>query len=427
LLLALPLIFFGYVWRVFVTRKASESWRANLGALPNLANRDQGKKLVWMHAASVGEVIASQPVLDALRDRLQHVMVLLTTITQTGNEVARNSPRRADVVSYFPLDLPPIVRAALNRVMPDVFVMVETEIWPNFLAFAKRLGIPTILVNGRISDKSFQRGRRWRWLLGWAVRNIDYCCMQSKLDAERIIQLGARPESVRVLGNTKFDQEGAHLNDDEVRRLRAELGIPENSPVFIAGSTNPGEEGEVLRAFRRIRESVPDLRLIIAPRQIERSDEIEGIACQMGFSCARRSSRARESEYDVLILDTFGELAAVYSVACVTFVGGSLIPKGGHSIFQPIIQGKPVMFGPYMHNFRDISHQAIAAGIGFEVHNDQEMASVAKMLMADERRLTEIKASCEKLVMENRGASERYADLIATVLARDLDVHEFAD
>ncbi|MDI6827016.1 MAG: 3-deoxy-D-manno-octulosonic acid transferase [Armatimonadota bacterium] len=415
LLLCLPGVFLYYLWRIFISRKSNKSWRENLGELPKFAMRRQGRKAIWVHAASVGEIIASIPLLNALRPLRSDDLILVTTITQTGNEVARKSAKAADEISYFPLDYPFIVARALNRVRPDVFVMVETEIWPNFLAAAKRRGIPTVLVNGRISDRSFKRGMRWRWLLSWAIKNIDYCCMQSDTDAKRILALGARHESVRVIGNMKFDQDGTEMPEKEVIKLRGNLGIPEDVPVIVAGSTNPGEEKTVLEAYALLKQNLPNLKLIIAPRQIDRANEIESLVISQGFSCAKRTAGSTEG-FDVLILDTFGELAAVYSVANVTFVGGSLIPKGGHSIFQPILQGKPVIFGPYMQNFRDISQLAISSGVGFEVRSAKEFAERAMALFADSERLAKISEICRKLVADNRGASERCAELIAALV-----------
>jgi len=418
LLIAAPGVFVYYLWRISVSRKSNKSWRQNLGGLPYLSDRESGRKLIWVHAASVGEVIACTQLLDALRALLPDSLILVTTITQTGNDVARKSAKAADVVAYFPIDYLPCVYRALRRIRPDAFVMVETEIWPNFLAALKRMGVPRVLVNGRISDRSFARGRKWRWLYSWAAANIDHCCMQSQTDADRIEILGARPESVQVFGNTKFDQDGVQVGPADVRRLRADLGLPpEGASVFVAGSTNVGEDEPVLDAFGILRGDVPSLRLIIAPRQIDRADEIEEMVRSRRFRCIRRSvGKPGDSDFDVLILDTFGELASVYAVGQIAFVGGSLIPKGGHSIFQPIMQGKPVMFGPHMHNFRDIAQLAVAEGIGFQVADATSLAERAKALLSDVRRLAEIDAACRKMISDNQGASRRCADLIASLV-----------
>jgi 3-deoxy-D-manno-octulosonic-acid transferase len=239
--------------------------------------------------------------------------------------------------------------------------------------------------------------------------------MQTDEDGFRIISLGARPASVHIVGSTKFDQEGGQLAQADVDALRADLGLPDGSPVLVAGSTNPGEDEPVLDAFRILRNGSRDLRLIIAPRQLDRTEEIRSMVEARGLTCARRS--VKESvEYDVLILDTFGELASVYAVGEVAFVGGSLIPKGGHSIFQPILQGKPVLFGPYTHKTRDMAQMALSAGVGFEVRDVAEFAAQAESLLSDRERLTQIDAACRDLVERNRGASTRCAEVIVKLL-----------
>lgn len=421
LLVCSPFLLLYYLWRVFVSRKSNESWRENLGALPRFAGREPGRKLVWVHAASVGETVAALPIHEEIKRLVPDVMILHTTITQTGHAVALKSCKLADAVAYFPIDCLPFVYRALNRVRPEVFVMVDTEIWPNLLAAARARGVRTVLSNGRISDKSLKGGKRWPWLLRWATANIDQCLMQTDEDGFRIISLGARPQSVHVTGSTKFDEKGGQLPPSDVDALRADLGLPEEAPVLVAGSTNPGEDEPVLDAFRTLRDSADgarNMRLIVAPRQIDRGGEIQSLAEARGFTCARRSLKESivPGSYDVLILDTFGELASVYAVGDVTFVGGSLIPKGGHSIFQPILQGKPVLFGPYTHKTRDMAQMALAAGVGFEVADAVEFAARAEALLADSDGLSRIDAACRELVERNRGASTRCAEAIADLL-----------
>jgi 3-deoxy-D-manno-octulosonic-acid transferase len=417
LILALPGAFFYYLWRIFVTHKANLSWKENLGIYDSLPVREPGRKLVWIHSASVGEVIASLPIQEELRRLLPDAIIFVTTITQTGNAVARRSAKHADVFAFFPIDYSFIVKRALTVVKPDVFVVVETEIWPNFLSTAKKMGVPTIMVNGRISDRSMNRSKYWRWLFGWATSNIDYCAMQSELDADRIRTMGANKDAVHVFGNTKFDQEGSQLISSAVNVLRTELELNSSDHVIVAGSTNPGEEEPVINAFSRIRMVFPDTRLIIAPRQLERSDDIEELVQSKKFSCARRSRKdSPYGSYDVMILDTFGELAKVYAAGSVAFVGGTLIPKGGHSIIQPILQGKPVFFGPYTFKTRDIASLAISSGVGFQVADEHELADMIVALLSDTKALVDIERACKKLVAENKGASARCAKAIVETM-----------
>ena len=416
LFLMLPATIVYYLWCIFITGKSRETWLENLGVLPRLADRPADKKLIWLHAVSVGEVVASLPIQDELRKQLPDSVILVTTITQTGNAIARKSAKSADAIAYLPADYPIFVNQALNRVKPDIIVIVEAEMWPNFLAAAKHRKIPTVLVNGHVSDRSLHRRKRWQWLMSWAVSNIDLCCMQTEADAERIRAIGANPESVSILGSTKFDQDSGHLMEDTVRALRKDFNLPVGVPVFVAGSTNPGEEEPILDAFQEMRKSEKDLRLIIAPRQIERAEEIQGLVEARSLRCVRRSKKNFSNDFDVLILDTLGELASTYAVGEITFVGGTLIPKGGHSLFQPVLQGKPVLFGPHTFKTRDMAQMVIASGVGFEVKDASELATRGKALLSDTRLRTKIEAACAQLVSENQGASARCASLIVELL-----------
>lgn len=418
LVLCSPVLLLYFLWRILVSRKSSDSWRENLGSLPRLADREPGRKLVWIHAASVGETVAALPVHEEIKRLMPDAVLLHTTITQTGNAVARKSCKLADIVAYFPLDLLPFVNRALHRVRPDAFVMVDTEIWPNFLAAARRRGARTALVNGRISDRSLKGGRRMPWLFRWATSNIDRFLMQTDEDARRIVSLGADRGAVVVAGSTKFDEKGGRLPAPDVEALRFDLGIPVGAAVIVAGSTNPGEDEPVLDAYLSLRGEDPGLRLIIAPRQLERAGEIRSLAESCGLRCAQRTVKESVSPggCDVLILDTFGELGSVYAVGTIAFVGGSLIPKGGHSIFQPILQGKPVLFGPYTHKTRDMAQMALSAGVGFEVRDADELAAQARKLLADPHLLAGIDDACRELVERNRGASARCAEAIVGLL-----------
>ena len=414
LILAFPLVFVYFLWRILVALKSNESWRENLGALPTLSNRKPEKKLIWLHAASVGEVMASLPLQKELRRLMPDAFILVTTMTQTGNAVARKSAVDADAVAYLPIDYLFTVNRALNRVRPDIIVIMEAELWPNFLWMAKKRGIPTVMANGRIINRTKRRGQSWR---SWMVSNLNYCCMQTQVDARRIIEMGACETSVKIFGNMKFDQEGGKLSPEAASELRASLGFRECDPVFVAGSTNPGEEEPILSAFQSMKKNTPNLRLVIAPRQIERGGDIRTMAESLGFKCARRSEKDKQiSEFDVLILDTFGELGTSYAVGELAFVGGTLIPKGGHSILQPLIQGKPVLFGPHTFKTRDIAQLAIDAGVGFQVTGENELAEIGGSLLLDAQRRSEIEKVCEKLVQENRGASARSAALVAELL-----------
>lgn len=419
LILIMPVVVVILLWRIFVTRKSNESWPANLGALPGQKTRPVGGKVVWFHAASVGQVVASLPIQREVKRMMPDAFILMTTLSQPGNAMARKQAVHADAVSFFPLDYPLFIHRALNRVRPDVFVMVEAEMWPNFLAATKRRGIPTVIVNGSISENTVSRLRRFGWLGLTGASMIDYCCMQTTQDAERVRALGARKDSIRILGNTKIDQDAGRLSEDDVCAIRADLGLAGDGPIFVAGSTNPGEEQPVLDAFGEMRKCSPNLKLIIAPRQIERSDEVQNIVETAGYACSRRSEGT--DDCDVLILDTLGELASVYAVGELAFVGGSLIRKGCHSLIQPIIQGKPVLFGPYTFRTGDVARTAISAGVGFKIRDVAELAHVGGELLLNDSRRLDIEAACARLVAENEGAAARCAGVIVEAMATKLE------
>jgi 3-deoxy-D-manno-octulosonic-acid transferase len=275
------------------------------------------------------------------------------------------------------------------------------------------VGVKTAIINGTISDKTISGARKVPWLYKWTLSNIDLFCMQSQADAQRVIALGADASRVIVTGNCKADQSIEKVTDSDKHELRLQYLFPIEARVFVAGSTNPGEDRPVLEAFIVAKQSYPELRLVIAPRQIERREEIANIARGMGLKCGWRSDpRSISGDEDLVILDTFGELAGVYAIADVSFVGGSLIPRGCHSILQPISQGKPVFFGPHTFKAKDLVAQAKAAGVGFEAADGRDLGEKLSAMLGDAILLGEIQVRCEKMMQANQGASKRTADAL---------------
>ncbi len=409
LLLLSPVIAVFVLYRVLISGKSRNSWRQQLGWV-TLPSEIRNKDRIWIHAVSVGESVASAAVVTELKSSLPDVGVVVSTTTQTGQEMARKSVKDADGFLYYPFDLAPFVSRSLARVKPLVFAGTDTEIWPNFRHIARRRGVKTAMINGTVSDRTLAGARKVPWVYRWTLSNIDRFCMQSQADADRIIALGAEPSRVVVTGNCKADQAAAPLTDAQKDEIRLRFKFPSEARVFVAGSTNPGEDSPVLEAFVRAREEHRALRLIVAPRQIERKDEICELAEGMGLSCGFRSEPASiTGGEDVVVLDTFGELGVVYAIASVSFVGGSLIPRGCHSILQPISQGKPVFFGPYTFKAKDLVAQAKAAGVGFEVKDGAQLGDEISKMLGDRNMLREIKGRCGKMMRANRGASKRTA------------------
>ncbi|MCL5103943.1 MAG: hypothetical protein M1133_07505 [Armatimonadetes bacterium] len=412
LLLMSPAIALFLLYRIYVSKKSRKSWRQQVGSV-DLPADILSKDLIWIHAVSVGESVASAAVVGELKKSLPCTAVVISTTTETGQEMARKSIKDADAFIFYPFDLALFVSRSLKRVRPTVFASTDTEIWPNFRHIARKMGVRNAMINGTVSDKTMS-GARWvGWLYRWTMSNIDRFCMQSQADAERIISLGAEPSRVIVTGNCKVDQAVIPMSDHEKDELRSQYKLSKEARVFVAGSTNPGEDGPVMDAYLAARKKHPELRLIIAPRQIERRNEISEIAKQKDLTCGWRSEPSTiTGAEDVVILDTFGELARVYAIADVTFVGGSLIPRGCHSILQPISQGKPVFFGPYTFKAKDLVAQAKAAGVGFEVRNSDDLGAQIAQMLGDGPLLDEISARCDTMMQANLGASRRTADAL---------------
>lgn len=411
-LVALP----WFLWKGRSTGKYLRTFRERMGRLPVYLNVD-GDPSIWIHAVSVGEVLAARPLVPALRARFPGHRLFVSTTTMTGNAVARRSIRGVDGLLYAPLDFPHAVRRALEVLNPSLLVLVETELWPNLIHEARRRGTRVALVNGRISPRSFPRYLRVRRFLRSVLSEIDLLLMQGELHAERIRAMGASPERVQVTGNLKFDAvEPERLPERLVRLLHG--GAPPR-PLWVAGSTVGGEEELVLSAFHRVRERVPEARLLVAPRHPERFSAVPALVEAAGFHCLRRTALDPVAWRDgeVLLLDSLGELAQVYALASVVFVGGSLVPAGGHNILEPAVAGKAVVVGPHMENFQEIVEQFRSESAMVQVRSADELAREVTALLLDESRRRELGDRARDLVGRNRGAVRRTTDALSTLLS----------
>jgi len=325
-----------------------------------------------------------------------------------------------DAAFYCPFDTPVAVRRTVRQVQPDVFVGLETELWPNLLYHVRQSGARLVLVNGRISDKSFPKYRRLRLLFRWTLRQFDRLMAQTERDAARLQAIGAESVGVTVSGNSKFDEETPRLTPEQLTALRTSLRLPERSPVLVVGSTRTAaEERAVLAAYREARREVPDLGLVHAPRHVDRAGEVVKAMRDAGYSPVLRTEAATaDGEVSQIVLDTFGELASVYAVADVAFIGNSLTPPGGgQNLLQPLAQGKPAVFGRYMANFRDLSALAQDAGVGFPVADERELAQRVVALVQDSSGRATISLKAMELIEANRGAAARYAEAISELMA----------
>jgi 3-deoxy-D-manno-octulosonic-acid transferase len=331
--------------------------RARFGAVPLILAGCGEKPTIWVHAVSVGEVIASSAVITALRQKFPTHRVLVSTTTSTGQKLAAQR-FGAESVFYFPLDFAFAIRPYLDTLRPALVVVAETEIWPNFLRLAKQSGARIAVINCRISDRSFRSYKRFRFclprLLENTLRNVDRFLAQTEEDKRRLIEIGACETKIAVTGNLKFDLAAPSL-PAIVASLREDFERSAAGPVLVCGSTLEGEEGSLLSAFRNITVNHPKAVMILAPRHPERFDEVAALVEQLGFRMCRRSLWSGEAlAGGVFLVDSIGELAALYSLATVAFVGGSLVPRGGHNIIEPALYGVPIVTGNHYENFRDV-------------------------------------------------------------------------
>ena len=417
-----PALFFYLWWRRNVKKKSAASVRGLRGIVPRDVSEalQNGKPIIWLHAVSVGETMAARPVAKALKQAMPHCRIGLSCITDTGFETAQAAKKagEVDAVFFYPLDLPMFVNRALKSVRPDVFLTMETELWPNFLHLARKSGTKTVLVNGRISDRMLANVPKLKPLWRWIFSNLDGVLLRSQTDAarfEKLTKILNVAPTQSITGDVKLD---ATSPDDveEIRRKAREKWRPifdvENAPLFVAGSTHPGEEEMILNAFEKLQAEFTNARLIIAPRHIERADEVEKIIAQHKFSVLRRSKNETVPGA-VGLLDTVGELADLYAAADVTFVGGSLIPRGGHNMLEPVLRGVPVIFGPHIMNFRDAAKLVEDSGTGTRIDDENALCDAVAQWLRDEEKRAAVPERAAHALKPHRGATKRVAEFVA--------------
>ena len=372
---------------------------------------------IWIHAVSVGEAMAARALVGPLKARLPGHRVFLSTTTMTGQAIAKEAAG-ADGVFYAPFDFRRSVRKTLDRLRPALLVLVETEIWPNLIHEAKLRGTRIAMVNGRISPRSFPRYRRVRALLGRVLDEIDLFLMQGEAHRSRLVAMGASAQRVRVSGNLKYD---SLAPPDTPPALRHALGQDSAAPppLFVAGSTTDGEEEAVLSAFAAVRAGHAQARLVIAPRRPERFAAVAESAAATGLRVARRTTLPAEGwrDGDVLVLDTVGELAQVYALATVVFVGGSLAPRGGHNVLEPAVAGRPIVVGPHMENFQEIAATFLAEDAMLQVEDAAGLTQAVTALFDDAARRDALGRRAQDVVERNRGALERTVSALASLVS----------
>src|SRR6478672_4659241 len=409
-----------FLYQAVRYRKYVGSLRQRLGYLPIGLNVD-GEDSIWIHAVSVGEALTARALVTDLRARYPRLRLYLSTTTIAGQQVAKKTLTQLDGIFYFPFDWAFIVRRTLDIVKPRAFIMMETEIWPNLLRSCRARGVRTVLINGRISSRSYPRYKLVRPFFRRVLDDIDRFCMQSDESARRVIDLGADPARVTVTGSLKFDslQVPTPVSHGRPReRVLRYFRVSSSRVVIVAGSTMKNEELAVLHAFARIKTLAPGSLLILAPRHPDRFGEVERLAREEEFVTARKSDLPIDADprADVVVLDTLGELAQVYQLATAVFVGGSLADHGGHNILEPAVFGKPIVFGPYMQNFKEIARTFLDNAAAVQVHSNRELESALLELLGDPVRRARLGAAARALVEANRGARIKTLAAIAQVL-----------
>ncbi|MEK6408588.1 MAG: 3-deoxy-D-manno-octulosonic acid transferase [Acidobacteriota bacterium] len=455
-----------FVYQAARHRKYAGSFKERMGWLPESLHGD-GRKTIWVHAVSVGEFLAARPLIDRLKTDLPGHRIVVSTTTLTGQRLARSHSNLFDGAFYFPFDWKFSVRRALDQVNPGIVVILETELWPNFSHECRTRGVVTILANGRISPRSFRRYRRVRSFMRRVFEDFSLVVMQSEADADRARQLGAQASRVRVFGNLKYDQPGDGGRGPGVREephdasnpqspspipsceIDRQFGLSSSPNLIVAGSTAPGEEELLLAVLEQVRNrpGLESARLLIAPRHPERFNEVASLMARSSFTFARRSHEkvksaietggARsdlsfETEFgagdptgpraaDLILLDTIGELASVYQFAAIVFVGGSLVPRGGHNIIEPAAFAKPIIVGPHTENFRQIVSDFARADAVVQISERGEdvvncLAREMIGLLSDREHARALGERARDILLRNRGATERTVAAIEEIM-----------
>ncbi len=405
LILASPYLLF----RSFFQEKFRRALAQRLGFFQN----PSFQRPIWVHAASVGEVFCSIPLLKKIKKEFPLSKIVLTTVTSTGNETAKTHVPEADRLLFFPIDHPLIVRRAIEKIQPGILLIAETELWPNLLRFCGEKGIPVALFNGRISQRSFRRYLRFKFFFKQCLKSVSLFLMQTEEDRKRIFEMGAEPQHTKTVGNLKFDQTSPSFSAETLTRTAKALGLHGTENILIAGSTHAGEEEILVSLYRALKEMNSTLVLILAPRHLDRLEEVEGILRRESVAWSRKTTlspdagRLDQKRPEVILLDTMGELMGIYGLGTLVFVGGSLVPVGGHNPLEPLFFEKCVLFGPHMFNFLEISTRLVEDGGAIQVSGKEDLFLQLKRLLSDEAARKEVGRKGRQFLQKHQGATER--------------------
>ncbi|MBU0485239.1 MAG: hypothetical protein KKB30_12100 [Proteobacteria bacterium] len=376
-----------------------------------------GRVRIWIHALSVGEVSSARSLVAAVRAAFPEAVIIFSATTQSGEELALNNlQNKVDCFVPFPLDFYWTVRKFISVLAPDLFLLVETDFWPNLLGIMHKRGTPIVLVNGRVSEDSFLMYRKFRPFFLPMFRSFSYLAMQSGVDKAKMIDLGLSPDRLMTPGNLKY--EAVLPENVAVGEMTTCRFIPQGKRVFIAGSTHAGEEEIVFGAYRRLRDKFPDLFLIVAPRNVERANEVAVLAEEQGLAVALRSKFSEVGSADLLLLDTLGELSLLYRFCDFAFIGGSLVRERGHNPLEASIFAKPVIFGPYMEDFVEVARDLLAAEGAVQVSGEDDIFESGRRFLEDEIWRRNMGERGQAMIEGQRGVTARYIGLIATLIGK---------
>ncbi|MGH9406031.1 MAG: 3-deoxy-D-manno-octulosonic acid transferase [Terriglobia bacterium] len=416
-----------YAWRYRKTPFLRKSWRERLGYLPDSV-RTANPGGIWVHAVSVGETLAVAGLIERLAAERPERQIFISHLTPTGREAGEKRLPNLAGRFYLPLDLPGPLGRAIRHVRPALLIIAETELWPNLLRVTHRSGARVVFVNARLSDNSLRGYRLFRPFIRRTLENADLILAQTAEDRERFIEIGAKPERTLAVGNLKFDTQPPGKSP-VARALSKALPAVSRAPVVVAASTMPGEERLILDAWQSVRRHYPQALLILAPRHPARFDQVARLVSSQGHELLRRTALATEepnltmqlASAGILLLDTLGELAAIFELADVVFIGGSLVPTGGHNLLEPAWWGKPVVFGPHMHNFREAARIFLGAGAAVQVQDAGELEREMIALLANGTRARAMGIAARDIMRRESGVTERVLERLLQLLDEAAD------
>ncbi len=426
---AAPALAVYYLPQIIFEKKYRRSLGSKFGYMPNDFSPEKlPRPRLWFHAVSVGEVVALSPLLQNIKRLYPDASIFVSTGTETGQDKARSMIPEADAFLYLPLDFPLFINRVVQLIAPDLFVLMETELWPNLIHSLKKHGSLIALVNGRISDRSFPRYRKLRRFLSSTLKSVDLFLMSSQIDASRIAEMGAPADRVSVTGNTKLDACLIEAVPGTTERLRGILQLNENETVWVAGSTHPGEHDIILDAYKELSAKFPGLVLIIVPRHVEKSgsivDAVENLGLTPPFLRSSADQGERRDGRKIIIVDKTGELFQIFALATVVFMGGSLVPKGGQNILEPASWGKIVLFGPSMEDFRDARNILVNVGAGIEIKDAKDLVSRIEQILSDPKWAEERGRKGQEEILKHSGSAAKNAEILTRYLVERISTSE---